>query len=88
MAKPDRNNKNGNVEKFNGNNHRNGGNCNTAAGDIYHGAFTYFIGNGHDLYNSIRLANIAGALSVKCLGGKNSMPDLDKVLEIGEELVI
>ena len=60
----------------------------TAAGDIYHGAFTYFIGNGYDLYNSIRLANIAGALSVKCLGGKNSMPELDKVLEIGEELVI
>ncbi len=58
----------------------------TAAGDIFHGAFTYFICNGYSLYDTLRYSNIAGALSVKELGGKNSMPELRKVLEIGEEL--
>ncbi len=60
----------------------------TGAGDIFHGAFTYFISNGYSLYRSLRLANITGALSVKKLGGKNSMPDLEEVLELGDELVI
>ena len=60
----------------------------TGAGDIFHGAFTYFVGNGYSLYDSIRLANITGALSVKCLGGKNSMPELDEVLRIGSDFVI
>ena len=58
----------------------------TAAGDIFHGAFTYFICNGYSLYDTLKYSNIAGALSVKELGGKNSMPELSKVLEIGEEL--
>ena len=52
----------------------------TAAGDIFHGAFTYFICNGFSLYGSLRLANIAGALSVTKLGGKNSMPELEDVV--------
>lgn len=55
----------------------------TAAGDIFHGAFTYFISNGYSLYDTIKFANIAGALSVTKLGGKNSMPDLKEVLEKG-----
>ncbi len=55
----------------------------TAAGDIFHGAFTYFIANGYNLIDTIRLANITGALSVTKLGGKNSMPDLEEVLRIG-----
>ncbi|MDD6223957.1 MAG: PfkB family carbohydrate kinase [bacterium] len=54
----------------------------TAAGDIFHGAFTYFISNDYSLYRSIRLANIAGAISVTKLGGKNSMPSLKEVLEL------
>lgn len=53
----------------------------TAAGDIFHGAFTYFICNGYSLYDTVLLSNIAGALSVMELGGKNSMPELDQVLE-------
>lgn len=60
----------------------------TAAGDIFHGAFTYFISNGYSLYDTLRLSNIAGALSVMKLGGKNSMPELDEVLSIGREDVI
>ncbi len=53
----------------------------TAAGDIFHGAFTYFICNGYSLYDTVLLSNIAGALSVMELGGKNSMPELEKVFE-------
>lgn len=60
----------------------------TAAGDIFHGAFTYFISNRYSLYDTLRLSNIAGALSVMKLGGKNSMPELDEVLSIGREDVI
>lgn len=60
----------------------------TGAGDIFHGAFTYFVCNGYRLYDALRLANITGALSVTKLGGKNSMPELSDVLGYGEDLVI
>lgn len=59
----------------------------TAAGDIYHGAFTYFISNGYSLLESMKLANIAGALSVTKVGGKNSMPELEEVLKLGNQNV-
>lgn len=52
----------------------------TGAGDIFHGAFTYFISNGYSLEETLNLSNIAGALSVMKLGGKNSMPELSDVL--------
>ncbi len=57
----------------------------TAAGDIFHGAFTYFISNQYSLYDALYLSNIAGALSVMKLGGKNSMPDLKTVLGYGKQ---
>ena len=60
----------------------------TAAGDIFHGAFTYFLCNGYKLYDALRFSNIAGALSVMKLGGKNSMPELKEVLEYGDDFVI
>lgn len=52
----------------------------TGAGDIFHGAFTYFIANNYSFYDSLRLANIAGALSVRKIGSKPSMPTLEEVL--------
>lgn len=57
----------------------------TAAGDIFHGAFTYFISNGYSLYDTLKLSNVAGALSVMKLGGKNSMPNLEEVIEKGRK---
>ena len=53
----------------------------TGAGDIFHGAFTYFIANNYSFYDALRLANIAGALSVRKIGSKNSMPSLEEVLD-------
>ncbi len=52
----------------------------TGAGDIYHGAFTYFISHNYSLYDTLRLANVAGALSVRKIGSKPSMPSLEEVL--------
>ncbi len=46
----------------------------TGAGDIFHGAFTYGIAKGMDYENIIKIANIAGALSVTKLGGRTSIP--------------
>ncbi len=56
----------------------------TGAGDIYHGAFTYFIANKYDFKEAIRLSNIAGAISVTKIGSKNSMPTLDEVINYHE----
>ncbi len=53
----------------------------TGAGDIFHGAFTYFLANGYPLEEVLRLANITGALSVEKLGSRYSMADLKDVIE-------
>lgn len=47
----------------------------TGAGDIFHGAFTYAVAKQYSLEESLRIANIAGALSVTHVGSKNSMPE-------------
>lgn len=54
----------------------------TGAGDIFHGAFAYFIANGYALEEAIKLSNITGALSVTQIGGRNSMPSIEQVKEI------
>ena len=52
----------------------------TGAGDIFHGAFTYFIANKYPLYDAIRLASITGGISVTRVGSRFSIPDLEEVL--------
>ena len=56
----------------------------TGAGDIYHGAFTHFIKEGYSLTDIMKYSNIAGALSVTKLGSKNSMPNLEDVINYHE----
>lgn len=53
----------------------------TGAGDIYHGAFTYFLSHNYSLLDTMKLSNIAGALSVSKIGSKNSIPNLDEVFK-------
>lgn len=53
----------------------------TGAGDIYHGAFTYFISNGFPLSKTMYLANVAGALSVSKLGSRYSIPTKEEVIK-------
>lgn len=51
----------------------------TGAGDIFHGAFAYFIANSYSLKDAIHYASIAGALSVKTIGSRYSIPRLEEV---------
>lgn len=53
----------------------------TGAGDIFHGAFTYFISHGYSLEDTCKLSNLTGALSTLRVGGRFSMPKLSAVLE-------
>ena len=53
----------------------------TGAGDIFHGAFTYFISHNYSLLDSCRLANLTAAISTLRVGGRFSMPKLEAVLE-------
>lgn len=58
----------------------------TGAGDIFHGAFAYFIGNNYSLREAIKFASITGAISVTRIGSRYSIPDLNEVLDY--ELII
>lgn len=53
----------------------------TGAGDIFHGAFTYFIGMGYPLEEAIRYASITGAISVTRIGSRYSIPLLEEILD-------
>ena len=46
----------------------------TGAGDIFHGALTYYLANGYEPKFAIQLANYAGAISVSRIGTRNSIP--------------
>lgn len=53
----------------------------TGAGDIFHGAFTYFIANGYSLKDAIHYASITSAISVTRIGSRYSIPMLQEVLD-------
>ncbi len=53
----------------------------TGAGDIFHGAFTYFIANNYSLKETIKYASITSAISVTRIGTRYSIPLLSEVLE-------
>ena len=53
----------------------------TGAGDIFHGAFVYFIGMGYSLEETIHYASITGAISVTRIGSRYSIPFLEEVLD-------
>lgn len=54
----------------------------TGAGDIFHGAFTYGIANHYNYEDVIKLSNVAGAISVTKIGGRNSVPTREEMKEI------
>lgn len=53
----------------------------TGAGDIFHGAFTYFIAMGYTLEETIKYASITGAISATRIGSRFSIPFLSEVLD-------
>lgn len=58
----------------------------TGAGDIFHGAFVYGLLKGYNYEEIMKLANIAGALSVEKIGGRYSIPSLEIVRDIYEKI--
>lgn len=56
----------------------------TGAGDIFHGAFAYFISNGYSLKDTIHYSSVTSAISVTRIGARNSIPTLDEVLHYDE----
>lgn len=57
----------------------------TGAGDIFHGAFLYFLMHNNSLENTIRLASITAAISVTRIGSRFAIPELDEVIEISSK---
>ncbi len=51
----------------------------TGAGDIFHGAFTYGVSKQYPLEKVLKIANIAGALSVTKVGSKYSVPEKEEI---------
>lgn len=54
----------------------------TGAGDIFHGAFTYGIANRLDFEKILKIANVAGALSVTKIGGRYSAPSKEEMKNV------
>lgn len=54
----------------------------TAAGDIFHGAFTYALANDYSYEQSLEFANTTSSLSVTKYGGRESIPSLDEVKSV------
>lgn len=52
----------------------------TGAGDIFHGAFTYFIAQNFPLKKAIQLASITSAISVTRVGSRLSIPNIEEVM--------
>lgn len=50
-----------------------------AAGDIFHGAFTYAIANNYSYEESLYFANVTASLSTTKEGGRNSCPNLNEI---------
>ena len=51
----------------------------TGAGDIFHGALAYGLAKKFSFEKTLKYANIAGGLSVEHIGGRFSIPKLEKV---------
>lgn len=58
----------------------------TGAGDIFHGAFTYGIAQNWPMEKILRFSNLTGAMSVTRVGGRNSIFELDDMIEIYNEV--
>jgi Sugar kinases, ribokinase family len=58
----------------------------TGAGDIFHGAFTYGISQNWSMPEILRFSNIAGAMSVTRIGGRNSIFELNEMMEVYNEI--
>lgn len=54
----------------------------TGAGDIFHGAFVYGLTKKFNYEKLLKIANIAGALSVTKIGSRNSAPSIEEMKSV------
>ncbi len=52
----------------------------TGAGDIFHAAFAYALGQNYDLERAITFANIAAGISTTKVGVHNSVPEISDIM--------
>jgi len=57
----------------------------TGCGDVFHGAYTAGIANGHDVAYCIRFASAAAAIKATQKGGRAGIPDLPAVAQFMQE---
>ncbi|GMG95314.1 carbohydrate kinase family protein [Tepidimicrobium xylanilyticum] len=64
----------------------------TGAGDIFHGAFAYGLVKGFSFSSNLKFSSLVSAISVKTLGGRKSIPSIERVLEeykrMGEDFML
>lgn len=53
----------------------------TGAGDIFHGAFVYCLSRKYSLIDTLKFSSACASLSVEKFGGRDSIPELNKVIE-------
>ena len=58
----------------------------TGAGDIFHGAFVYFLGHNYPLETVIKLASLTASISTETMGGMTSIPSLKEVMQRSKEM--
>lgn len=58
----------------------------TGAGDIFHGAFVYGLANNFEYEKTLRFAVLASALSVTRVGSYKSIPTLEEMNDIYDEI--
>ena len=60
----------------------------TGAGDIFHGAFTYFLGKKLSLSVAIQMASLTASISTETIGALPSIPSLETVQKKKSEIKI
>lgn len=58
----------------------------TGAGDIFHGAFVYGIANKFEYEKTLKFASLAAALSVTRVGSYKSIPTLEEMNDVYDEI--
>lgn len=58
----------------------------TGAGDIFHGAFVYGLANNFDYEKNLKFAVLASALSVTRVGSYKSIPTLEEMNDVYDEI--
>jgi len=58
----------------------------TGAGDIFHGAFVYGLANNFEYEKTLKFAVLASALSVTRVGSYKSIPTLEEMNDVYDEI--